>query len=181
MESKRSTPEVRKAALAALPRIARTASHLFLFASYVEQFRGWGKGLRKAVARWYDGKEVDALAYQIEKYRSREGFSHRDLLLLAHVGSHQSGSTLTPDRAALYEHAAGKSVDSLDMLLRECVRFSRDDVERADRASLGDERQDHPRAEAGRVRRPCLPGPLTPVRAAGTPSGRPHPSVASGE
>lgn len=116
--------EVRKATLAALPRVARTASHLFLFASYVENFRGWGKGLRKAVARWYDGQDVNRLAYQIEKYGQRYGFAHRDLLLLGHVGSRQTlglpkGTPLsaaygeeTDARLALYEHAAGKAVEA---------------------------------------------------------------------
>ena len=37
-----SVPESSQAALAALPLVARTGTHLFLFATYVEQFRGWG-------------------------------------------------------------------------------------------------------------------------------------------
>ena len=76
--------EGRKAALAALPRVARTGTHLFLFAGYVEQFRGWGRGLRRAVADWYLDKPVDDVAYQAVKYQQREGWSHRDLLRLAH-------------------------------------------------------------------------------------------------
>ncbi len=32
----------RRAALDALPLVARTGTHLFLFARYVQQFRGWG-------------------------------------------------------------------------------------------------------------------------------------------
>ena len=79
-----SVPETAKAALDALPQVARTGTHLFLFAGYVEQFRGWGRGLRRAVAGWYTSKDVDQLAYQLVKYRQREGWSHRDLLRLAH-------------------------------------------------------------------------------------------------
>lgn len=71
-------------ALDQLPRVARTGTHLFLFARYVEQFRGWGPALRRAVAGWYTGKPADRLAYQVTKYRQREGWSHRDLLRLAH-------------------------------------------------------------------------------------------------
>jgi 60 kDa SS-A/Ro ribonucleoprotein len=71
-------------ALAHLNRVARTGTHLFLFAGYVEQFRGWGRGLRRAVADWYQSKTVDDLAYQLLKYRQREGWSHRDLLRLSH-------------------------------------------------------------------------------------------------
>src|SRR5262245_11104156 len=40
----------RKAALEALPRVCRTATHLFQFAAFVEGFRGWGArcGVRSA-------------------------------------------------------------------------------------------------------------------------------------
>lgn len=79
----------RKAALAALPQVCRTGTHLFLFARYVEQFRGWGRGLRNAVADWYTDRSVDDVAYQAVKYRQREGWSHRDLLRLAHPVTHE--------------------------------------------------------------------------------------------
>lgn len=74
----------RRAALDALPLVARTGTHLFLFARYIEQFRGWGRGLRRAVGDWYLTKPVDDIAYQAVKYRQREGWSHRDLLRLSH-------------------------------------------------------------------------------------------------
>ncbi len=41
----------RKAALDALPQVARTGTHLFQFATFVEGFRGWGRSLRRAVGR----------------------------------------------------------------------------------------------------------------------------------
>ena len=49
----------RKAALDALPQVARTGTHLFQFASFVEGFRGWGRSpassgrrlVRRAAAR----------------------------------------------------------------------------------------------------------------------------------
>ncbi|HEV8462695.1 MAG TPA: TROVE domain-containing protein [Gaiellaceae bacterium] len=76
--------ETRKAALAALPQVARTGTHLFQFASFVEQFRGWGRSLRRAVGQWYTSQSVDSVAYQAVKYRRRDGVTHRDLLRLAH-------------------------------------------------------------------------------------------------
>lgn len=82
-----SVPESATLALAALPQVARTGTHLFLFAGYVGLFRGWGRGLRRAVGSWYTSREADALAYQVVKYRQREGWSHRDLLRLAHPSS----------------------------------------------------------------------------------------------
>ncbi|MEW5810241.1 MAG: TROVE domain-containing protein [Actinomycetota bacterium] len=74
----------RRAALAALPQVARTASHLFTFSNYVEQFRGWGPTLKRAVAAWYTDRPVDQLAYQVVKYRQRDDWTHRDLLRLSH-------------------------------------------------------------------------------------------------
>jgi 60 kDa SS-A/Ro ribonucleoprotein len=63
--------EARKLALSYLPQVCRTGTTLFTFARYVRQFRGWGPGLVKAVGRWYLAPEVDQLAYQAVKYRSR--------------------------------------------------------------------------------------------------------------
>lgn len=75
--------ETRAYALAALPTVCRTGTQLFLFAGFVEQFRGWGRGLRRAIGAWYTDRDADALAYQLVKYQQREGWSHRDLLRLA--------------------------------------------------------------------------------------------------
>ncbi len=74
----------KRAALRALPIVARTGTHLFRFAEYVDSMRGWGRGLRSAVADWYLAKPVSERAYQMAKYRRREGWSHRDLLRLTH-------------------------------------------------------------------------------------------------
>jgi 60 kDa SS-A/Ro ribonucleoprotein len=76
--------ETRKAAYNALPKVARIGTHLFQFLGYVHQFKGWSRGLRTAVANWYLEKEPDKLAYQVIKYRQREGYTHRDVLRLAH-------------------------------------------------------------------------------------------------
>lgn len=76
--------ETRRAALQALPKVCRTGTDLFHFVRAVEGFRRWGRGLRGAVARWYNEKPAEALAYQAIKYQQRDGWSHRDLLRLAH-------------------------------------------------------------------------------------------------
>lgn len=80
-----SDVETRRKALAALPRVARIGTDLFSFCAYVSTMRGWGPGLRQAVAKWYTSKPVDKLAYQLVKYQQRNGWSHRDVLRLAHV------------------------------------------------------------------------------------------------
>lgn len=84
--------EVRRAALAALPRVCRTGTHLFQFNEYAEALRGRGRGLNRAVARWYLDKEPRDLAHQCVKYQQRNGWSHRDLLRLTKPkadGAHQ--------------------------------------------------------------------------------------------
>ena len=81
-----SVPEAatRKLALAALPKVARIPTHLFHFLTYVQNHRGWGRGLKKAVAAWYNDLPVDKLAYEVVKYQSRDGFSNRDAIRLSH-------------------------------------------------------------------------------------------------
>src|SRR5262249_41587541 len=102
------TEAARAAALAALPKVARTATHLFQFAESVNGLRGWGRGLRRAIANWYLAREVDALAYQAVKYKQREGWSHRDLLRLAHP---QAGAD-DAVRRALFDWMCGRSTDA---------------------------------------------------------------------
>lgn len=74
----------RRAAFEALPRVCRIGTHLFSFARYVEQYRGWGRGLRAAIGVWYTGMPSRDLALQAISYRAQGGWSHRDLLRLAH-------------------------------------------------------------------------------------------------
>jgi 60 kDa SS-A/Ro ribonucleoprotein len=97
----------RRAALEALPRVARTSTHLFRFATFVEGFRGWGRSLRRSVGGWYAGRSPEALAYQAIKYRQREGMTHRDLLRLAHpagrVGAGNPTLELGDGHRALFE------------------------------------------------------------------------------
>jgi len=96
MCSSTGNDETRKAAYSALPRVARIGTHLFHFIKFREQFAGWSGGLRRAVARWYNEKDVKSVSFQMGKYQSRDGWSHRDVLRLAHVnpGDDESRSTV---------------------------------------------------------------------------------------
>ena len=71
-------------AFANLNKVCRIGTHLFHFAEYVNAMRGWGRGLRNAVGRWYVDRGADDLAHQAVKYQQRDGWSHGDLLRLAH-------------------------------------------------------------------------------------------------
>ena len=123
----RGDEATRKAALQALPRVCRTSTHLFQFAVFVEAFRGWGRSLRRGIARWYAEQPVDALAYQAVKYRQREGVTHRDLLRLSHPATSVSARNPTVDvsaeHARLFEWIArGGSADGLPRIVEGFVR-----------------------------------------------------------
>jgi len=131
MAAKLGDFETRRAALAALPTVCRIGTHLMHFAEYVQAFGGWGRGTRTAVARWFNDKSVDRLAYQVVKYQARDGWTNRDLLRLAHP------KAATPEHDALYrwvvrgEVPANALVQAVEQAKRavdvhEIVRFVRD-------------------------------------------------------
>jgi 60 kDa SS-A/Ro ribonucleoprotein len=82
---------VRRYALKALPQVCRIGTHLFQFVEAVNELRGWGRALRTAVGNWYLSKDADALALQVTKYAQRNGWSHRDVLRLAHPKPFSAG------------------------------------------------------------------------------------------
>lgn len=87
----------RREALSVLSQVARTGTHLLMFASYVNCFRGWGRGLRRAVANWFIDKNQENLSLQVVKYAQRDSWSLRDLLRLSHP------STLDEAKIALFD------------------------------------------------------------------------------
>lgn len=76
--------KTRSAGYHALPEIARTGTHLFHYVAMAKAIRGTGTGFRKALARWYHIKGDKDITYDVIKYQSRDGWSHRDVLRLAH-------------------------------------------------------------------------------------------------
>lgn len=105
--------EGRRYALSKLAEVCRTGTTLFLFAGYVEQFRGWGKTLRRAVGDWYL-REPDQVAYQAVKYRQRNGWTHRDLLRLAHPKPHPDALS-TRNLFDWITHPAGDYYETSEM------------------------------------------------------------------
>lgn len=87
----------RKAAFDALPKVCRTGTHLFSFVETIQGMRGWGRSLRRAVGAWYNGTEPRDLAYQVVKYRQRNGWTHTDTLRKAHP------TPLTETHQAIYQ------------------------------------------------------------------------------
>lgn len=96
-------PTKTKAALA-LPRVARIPTHLFHFATYVQSMRGWGRVVKNAVSKWYTDAQPSRLALHLLKYQARDGWSHRDLVRLAHPKA-------AGDIGQMLRYAAGKPTE----------------------------------------------------------------------
>lgn len=92
---------VRKCAWGAVPLVARIGTHLFHFLDYRKAIAGkmtTSRMGRTAMAGWYGAKEPMALAYELTKYRQRDGVGHDDVLRLYHP------KPPTEDHSALYEY-----------------------------------------------------------------------------
>lgn len=75
-----------QAAFDALPKVARIGTHLFTFTSIFKAIGGkWNAAAKRGVSKWYTNRNTDKLAIQVLKYQQRDGWSHRDVLRLAHV------------------------------------------------------------------------------------------------
>jgi len=112
--AKLGNEQTRKLAFGVLTEVARTGTHLFKFATFVEAFGGWGRATKRAFQRWYNDKDNDKLAYQLLKYRQRDGWSHRDIMRLAHPVTTDEQKramfdvTCRPERLLEYAHGVGK-------------------------------------------------------------------------
>lgn len=87
--------ETKKRANVTLADVCRTGTHLFGWASALRALNGHGPsgaGQRRALAHWYTNRTPESLAYQMLKYRQREGWTHRDLLRLCKPGAAQVSS-----------------------------------------------------------------------------------------
>ncbi|MGA7326339.1 MAG: TROVE domain-containing protein [Rhodomicrobium sp.] len=120
LASSLGSDETKQLAMAAIPKVCRTGTHLFQFAEAVEGFRGWGRGLRRGIAAWYTAKSADQLALQVVKYRQRGGWTHRDLLRLAHPLTDEAA------RKELFDWVCHDTIgEGLPQLVTAFVRLSK--------------------------------------------------------
>lgn len=101
----------------------RTATHLFTLVDYAQQFRGWGRSFREAVAQWYLGRDTDKLAYQMVKYRNRNGWTHRDVLRKSHP------STTDPAKNALLKWTTSGEVGELPPIVTSYLQANSSDAD----------------------------------------------------
>lgn len=132
-----------------VPKICRTPTDLFKFLTFEASFTpnkkgSFGRSKRRLVAQWYnvEVKSAKQLAVLLTKYKRRSGWTHADVLRLAHV------KPVNEVRGLLFRYALkgfedlneNCKVDSLDEALRaeaqsildyleviEIVRHSRDE------------------------------------------------------
>lgn len=96
-------PKTRQLVYANLHRVCRTASHLFQFVELARGLgKGWGRGMKNAVAKFYTEKNLDALGMQVIKYRQRNGYTHKRLLQTSHPKTREAG------RLNLFSYIVGK-------------------------------------------------------------------------
>lgn len=77
--------ETKKKAYNAISRVCRIGTHLFQFMQEITNLRGFSRGLRRGISNFYTKKTTEQLAYQLVKYRQRNGWTHKDVLRLSHV------------------------------------------------------------------------------------------------
>lgn len=77
-------PNTNRAARGAISIVCRTATMLYEFCEIIQKIGKWNRGLRTAVANWFLEMDTDKLAYQLVKYRQRDGWTARDVLRLCH-------------------------------------------------------------------------------------------------
>jgi 60 kDa SS-A/Ro ribonucleoprotein len=89
-----------------MPAVCRTSTHLFQFVKAAKGLgRGWGRSLKRAVGNWYNNMPVNSVAYQVIKYREREGYTHKRLMQTAHPSPGTDKA-----RIELYKWIWGKEV-----------------------------------------------------------------------
>ncbi|SEP31840.1 TROVE domain-containing protein [Methylobacterium sp. ap11] len=87
---------------------------------------GWGRGLRRAVGAWYAAAPVEALAFQAIKFRARQGWTHRDLLRLAHP------EMAEPARRALFDWICrGRLVEEVPMIVHAFAQMQAEGIDGA--------------------------------------------------
>lgn len=130
---------VKKAGAWARPAVElmQTGTDALHLAAAVNDLRGWGPTVRRAFARWYVDRTPSALAYQLVKYQQRDGWSHRDVLRLAHAKP--------PDDAhnQLFKWAVGKGGDWPEYVRPFEAAKGLDATQAAERAHLATLIRDH--------------------------------------
>lgn len=84
-----SNEETKKAAYAIVNDVCETPVDLFIWLNQVKIFsqltKGWGAGLRKTVANWYNSRDPMQIAEFVTRYTHVGKWSHKDVFRLCHI------------------------------------------------------------------------------------------------
>jgi 60 kDa SS-A/Ro ribonucleoprotein len=98
----------------AFPMVARIGTHVLHLADFVNGMRSWGRPVRRGFANIYNEWNDFNTAMQLVKYANRDGWTHKDVLRLAHI------KPSTPTKDALFSRALGKEEKKItDKKVRE--------------------------------------------------------------
>lgn len=78
------TAAVKKQAYDAIPKVCNIGTHIYSFCQAIQNLRGWSRGLRRGVGNYYSQKPVENFAYDVLKYRQRNGWTPLDVIRLSH-------------------------------------------------------------------------------------------------
>jgi 60 kDa SS-A/Ro ribonucleoprotein len=88
----------KRAVVAAVPKVCRIGTDILMFTKFLNELGGMGRASKAAVNAWYLGMPEQKLAYQVTKYASRNGMSHKDAIRLSHP------TPDTADRNAIFHY-----------------------------------------------------------------------------
>ena len=94
-----------------LTSIVRTGEHMTQFVNYSHNMTDWNRSLRKSIENWYLSQEANQLAYQVIKYRQRNGWTHKDIFCVGHPNPADKNITF---RSLMHWVRRGDSVDEND-------------------------------------------------------------------
>lgn len=82
-----------------MPQVCRTSTHLFTYMEMIKRLkpRGFGNSLRRAIGNWYASKDDEQVAYQLIKYRQRNGWTHRDVMMHGRPSHREVYKYVKPD------------------------------------------------------------------------------------
>lgn len=88
----------KKDAYLALTEVCALPTDLFTFIAFSQTLnnpsKGWGKLQRKTISSWYNSKDPKRLAENATRYKSKSGWTHKDVLRLTHTKASNEGVAL---------------------------------------------------------------------------------------
>jgi 60 kDa SS-A/Ro ribonucleoprotein len=122
--------KTKEVAYDSIVKVCRTGTHLFTLCQYVKDLRGWSRGLRRGISNFYNNRNTEQLAMQLIKYRQRNGWTHKDVLRLAHVKPKNAETN------ELLNYATCKGIPTVSNLVTafetaQTLTVSKDDIKTA--------------------------------------------------